>query len=369
MMNEELTMGVMGGTAEDFGPGGRFDPTRSQQGKANPMGFSFSDLFSGAIDWAKANPGATGALLGGIGSLIDPAQPDVQTRSTKVELPDYIAPYVGRLLNDAESIAGEGYIPYTGARLADFTPDQQAAFQMYRDMDPMSPMQTQGGGIVGQAAQQLLDGSNQRFDASMRDFYMSPYMQGVTDIEKREAQRDFDKALPGINATAAKAGAFGGSRHALIEAEGRRNLSTQLGDIQARGLQSAYTNAQGQFNADQNRMNQGLTAAAGAGNTLAGIGQTGWQNQLAQAQGLLGIGGTQQGLNQKSADIGYQQFLDQRDFPRTQFQFRQNALANLPMTGNNVGSVVNSAPTMSQQLLGSGIGGYNLGNMIGGGKP
>lgn len=329
--------------------------------------FSFTDLFSGALDWAKANPGATGALLGGIGALADPARPTTTTTQQKVELPEYVAPYVGRLLNDAESIAGEEYIPYTAPRLADFTGDQQTAFQMYRDMDPMNPMQTQGGGIVGAAAQQLLDGSGRRFDSEMRDFYMSPYMQGVVDIERRKAQEAFDQAMPGMSAAAAKAGAFGGSRHGLVEAEGRKNLATQLGDIQTRGLQSAFDRAQTQFNADENRRTQGLTSAVGAGNTLAGIGQTGWQNQLAQAQGLLGVGGMQQGLNQKSADIGYQDFVTQRDYPKTQFQFRQGALQGLPMT-QTATATMNPAPTMSQQLLGSGIGGYMLGNAIGGGK-
>jgi hypothetical protein len=330
--------------------------------------FSFSDLFGAALDWANKNPGATGAALGGIGALIDPAKDSTQTTQNTVQLPDYIAPYVGRLLSGAESVAGEAYTPYTGARLADFSPDQQTAFQMYRDMSPMSPMAAQGGGIVGEAANQLLSGSNQRFDAGMRDFYMSPYMQGVTDIEKREAMRDFTTQLPALNAAAERAGAFGGSRHGIVEAEGRRNLAQQLGDIQSRGLQSAYTNAQGQFNADQNRMTSGLIGAAGAGNTLANIGQTGWQNQLAQAQGLLGVGNMQQGLEQKSADIGYQDFINQRDYPKQQLGFMQGAMQGLPMT-QTATATMTPAPTMMQQLLGSGIGGYFLGNNVGGGKP
>jgi hypothetical protein len=316
--------------------------------------------------WISENPGAIGAIIGGIGALADPAQDDVRTTTQNVQLPNYIAPYVGRMLGRAEGLSQEEYTPYTGARLADFNADQQAAFERMRSMSSTTPQQTQGAGIVGQAANQLLAGSNQRFDQGMADFYMSPYMQSVVDIQKREAQREFDKMLPGLDAQAQKAGAFGGARHGLVEAEARRNLATQLGDIQAQGLQSAFTNAQGQFNADQNRMGTMATGAAGAGQTLSGIGQNMFQNQLATNQGLLGIGNQQQGLAQRSADIGYEQFQQQRQHPYEQARYMQNFLQGLPMT-QTATATMTPAPTTAQQLISSGIGGYQLGSLFGGG--
>jgi hypothetical protein len=327
--------------------------------------FNFADMIGGAINWMGDNPGATGAIIGGIGALADPAQAQTTTNRARVELPEYIAPYAGRMLNRAEGLSQEEYMPYTGARLADFNADQQAAFDRYRNMSPMGPQQTQGAGIVGQAADQLLAGSNQRFDQGMADFYSSPYMQNVVDMQKREAQRDFDKMMPGIDANAQKAGAFGGARHGLVEAEARRNLSTQLGDIQTQGLQSAFTNAQGQFNADQNRMGTLATGAIGGGQTLAGIGQNVFQNQLATNQGLLGIGNQQQGLDQRSADIGYEQFQQQRQHPYQQTQYMQSFLQGLPMTQTSTATMT-PAPTTTQQLISAGIGGYQLGNIYGG---
>jgi hypothetical protein len=73
--------------------------------------------------------------------------------------------------------------------------------------------------------------------------YMSPYQQGVTDIEKREAARQSAIAAQGERAKFAQAGAFGGARQAIVEAERGRNLAQQMGDIESRGLQGAYDRA------------------------------------------------------------------------------------------------------------------------------
>ena len=73
--------------------------------------------------------------------------------------------------------------------------------------------------------------------------YMNPYMSAVTDPAIREAQRQADIASQARGAQFAKSGAFGGARQAIEEAEAQRNLSTQIGDIQSRGLQAAYDRA------------------------------------------------------------------------------------------------------------------------------
>jgi len=319
--------------------------------------FSFDDLKT----WILANPDIVGGLIGMGGTLLNPAQASTSTQTQAVNLPDYIAPYVDRTLDKFEAFANEEYMPYSGSRVADFNADQLAGFQRYRDLDPNNPMQTQGGGIVGQAAQGLLDQANQRWDQSQADHYMSPYMQSVVDIQKREALRDFGTQQAGVQAAAYRAGGFGGDRHAIVDAENYRNLNQNLGDIQATGLQSAYTNAQGQFNADRAGATGAYSGAAGAGNTLAGIGQQNFQNQLAANQGLMGIGNQQQGLQQQGLDVGYQNFLDQRDHPLKQAQIMQQGYQGMPMTQTTTAQV-GSAPSLAQQLISSGIGGYMMGS-------
>jgi hypothetical protein len=117
------------------------------------------------------------------------------------------------------------------------------------------------------------------------DAYMSPYMQNVVNIQQREAQRQADIAKTQSNAQAVRAGAFGGSRQAIMDAEAARNLAIQKGDIQATGLQSAFQQAQGQFNTEQQ-----ARLAAQQANQQAGL-TVGQQNLGArQATQQLGFG-------------------------------------------------------------------------------
>jgi len=129
--------------------------------------------------------------------------------------------------------------------------------------------------------------------------YMSPYMQNVVDISKREAQRQADIAATQRGARFASAGAFGGARQAIENAEAQRNLATQMGDIQATGLQNAYQQAQQQFNADQAR-----ALAANQANQQAGL-TVGGQNlqSLLSTQQL----GTQTGLQSALANLNAEQ--------------------------------------------------------------
>jgi hypothetical protein len=110
------------------------------------------------------------------------------------------------------------------------------------------------------------------------DAYMSPYMQNVVEMQKREAARQSGIQGTQQQAQAAQAGAFGGGRDAIMRAERERNLAQQMGDIQATGSQAAYQQAQAQFNAEQNA---GLTAQQA--NQQAGL--TVGQQNLAAKQG------------------------------------------------------------------------------------
>lgn len=114
------------------------------------------------------------------------------------------------------------------------------------------------------------------FDQPSVSQYMSPYMQTVVEQQQREAQRSADVATTGRHAEQTKQGAYGGSRGAIMDAEAARNLALQKGDIQAQGLQSAYQQAQAQFNTDQARGLQSQTANQSAALNAAG------QNQQAQ---------------------------------------------------------------------------------------
>lgn len=122
----------------------------------------------------------------------------------------------------------------------------------------------------------------QQFGGVQASQYMSPYTQNVINVQKDEAIRDAKKGQLVQDLGAARQGTYGGSRQLLAGLERERNLGTQLGDIQARGSQAAYENAQQQFERDRTA---GMTA--GRENLGAALGQqqlgvnTGLQSALA----------------------------------------------------------------------------------------
>lgn len=215
--------------------------------------------------------------------------------------------------------------------------------------------------------------------------FMSPYMQNVVDIQQREARRASDIAAQAQKGQAVQSGAFGGSRQGVVEAERQRNLATQLGDIQAQGLQSAFQNAQQQQLNAQNQAMQGYgTGIQGYG---AGItGQTGAYGAASQGAGTLGaLGGQQLNAQQSIANLqntfGQQQqqnqqqiinqamqnYQMQRMYPQQQLQYLGSLLSGLPVS--STGQVTNiPAPSLLSQAAGlgtAGLGTYMLGNKLG----
>ena len=157
----------------------------------------------------------------------------------------------------------------------------------------LTQYQMQGPGAVTAptATASQMAGPKSWIDKGTSEAYMSPYMQNVVDIQKREANRDYQQQLNQLNAQSVQAGAFGGSRQAIQQAEAARNQATKLGDIEAKGLQDAYTSGMGQFSAEQ-----GLGLQAGQAN-LSASQQTSLANQSAMLQAMM----TNQGMDYNTA--------------------------------------------------------------------
>ena len=145
--------------------------------------------------------------------------------------------------------------------------------------------------------------------------YTNPYQQMVTDVEKREATRQSNIMGGQIGQQAAQAGGMGGYREAIMQAERERNLGQQLGDIQTRGSQAGYQQAQQAFEADRAaRLQQGQlglqTGQAREGALQAGerFGQQQFMSneQLRQQQQQSGLSvyQAQEQARQKAAAMG-----------------------------------------------------------------
>jgi hypothetical protein len=188
--------------------------------------------------------------------------------------------------------------------------------------------------------------AGQQFGQQQADQYMSPYIQNVIQNQQRDAARM--SAIQGTQqqAQAAQAGAFGGSRDAIMRAERERNLALQQGDIQAAGLQNAYTNAQNQFNADTSRGLQGFSALGSQGQNL--YGQTTGNMNLQNA-----LGTQQQQQVQNMLNVGQQNYTAEQNYPYKQIGFMSDIVRGAPMS--NLGSELYKAqPSTFNQVAGLG---------------
>lgn len=324
-------------------------------------------------------------------------------------LPEYAEPYFKEMMARTQLESIRPYEPYQDARIADFSGAQQGAQQGILDLQSPAGMQA-GQDLLNQAgtnvsnmgpydptqfssnfqARQVDPGT---FDSAAAAQYMSPYMQNVVDIQNREALRAGDIQRNKIGFDAGTAGAFGGDRHGMVEAELDRNLMQQMSDNQLKGLEASYGDAQQMFGQDRAARMQALDqqqgyelsqgqmemsaqqaqeAAKQFGATyeqqqqtlMANIGQS--QASIAEAQQALdmarleaqnAVGAEQQALAQQVLDRAYEDFLNQRDNERQNLAFYNALLRGIPVPTQQ--EVVQYQPTATSgsQLMGLGIAG------------
>jgi hypothetical protein len=107
------------------------------------------------------------------------------------------------------------------------------------------------------------------FDQAQLQSYMNPYLESSLKPQLEEARRQSQLTQQQNAARMAQAGAYGGSRQAILDAENQRNLGTNLANITGQGYNTAYGNATNQFNADQTRKMQEAQFGAQQGMTAA----------------------------------------------------------------------------------------------------
>lgn len=268
------------------------------------------------------------------------------TTYTQTLAPELV-PYAKDIAKQAQRIAAEEYIPYEQERIAPTTTAQRSALEQTKQMGP-----SQYFPAAGLAALQ----STQAFGAPQAQAYMSPYQQAVTDIAKREATTEGRQMLEQIGSDAARSGAFGGSRHGLLESQQYSDLGRRLSDIQTRGSQAAFQNAQAQFDRDR-------SAKARGAQLLGGLGTSSQAAELQRLGALERAGTLEQAEQQRLMDLQYQDFLRQRDFPKEQLGFYSSMVRGIAPMMPSMQYAYTPPPSPFQQALGlglTGLGAYQM---------
>jgi hypothetical protein len=305
---------------------------------------------------------------GGGGGGSAPANTTSTTTQT-TELPEWARGYAKEALAKGQALTDVNQNPYqtySNPRIAGFSPLQQQSMQGAANMQ-VAPQIGQGtaaatgaglGGfdVAGQA-------TTQGFQNQMGG-YMNPYMNQILAPQLAEANRNYDIGATKQQSAATQAGAFGGSREAIMAAENERNRNTGLNQIYGQGLNTAFTNAQNQYN--QNLQNQ--LAGYGMANQAAGqLGQLG-QQQYQQNMGINTLqnqyGGQQQALQQQGLSQAYQDFINQQNYPYKQLGFMSDLIRGLPLGQQSTASVYTPPPSTAQNISSLGLGAYGIGQLF-----
>lgn len=225
-------------------------------------------------------------------------------------LSPWVGEYVTDMLGEARALTQQPYQAYQGPLTAGASNLQQQAFAGASELAKTG--YTPGTFTAGTFG---LDAAKQ---------YMNPYLQSVLDPTLAEMRRQSDITRLQDASRLTQAGAYGGSRQAIMEAEGRRNLLEKQRQAVGEGYASAYDKAMAQFNAEQTRQMEAQKAAEASRQYSADFGA----KSIAD---LAKLGAEQRDIEQQGLTAERKAFEQERDYPFSMLDYRRKMLENLPI--------------------------------------
>jgi len=178
--------------------------------------------------------------------------------------------------------------------------------------------------------------------------FLNPYQSYVTDEIARQGQMASNQ----LSASAIGAGAFGGAREGVQQAELQRATQANIGQSMAQGFNTALGAAQQQ---------QGIQQAGGQ--LLGALGGQQQAMQQADISSLLQAGGVQRQLGQQALDAQRQTTLARQYEPYQRLEFLKGIMTNMPTSQSAVTATTAPGTNPLAQAAGTGIGAYAAYNM------
>lgn len=306
--------------------------TKEQGKEINPDEFTMGGLASayaggGQVKNFQAG-GATGPNTPSPTSSSAGVAPDVSRTST---LSPWVGDYVTNALGQGAALASAPYQAYKGPLTAGPSGLQQQAFAGASDIAGAgyTPTQFTGGLFDTQAAQT----------------YMNPYLSAALDPQLKELNRQSQIARIDDAGRLTRAGAFGGSRQAIMESEGRRNLLDKQASVLGTGYATAYDKAMAQFNADQARQMDAQRLGEQSRQYGADFG-------LKSVNQLADLGAAQRGITSEGIAADKAAFEQERDFAYKMPQYQLNLLQGLPIGANTTAADLSGISKLQSDIGG-----------------
>lgn len=253
-----------------------------------------------------------------------------QVTGRESSLSSWAGPYVTEMLGRGQALATQPYQTYTGPLTAGPSGLQDIAYTGIANLNIPT-------------AQQTTFTPQSYTDTGVAAKYMNPYLQQALEPQIFEARRQSEIENLKNKAAATRAGAYGGSRQALMESENERNLLQNLANITGQGYQKAYDVGATQFNTEQARQQAAVDAARSYG--LQGLTKQ------------MEAGAQQRGIESEGIAADYAQFQEARDYPYKQVQYMQSLLQNLPLAAQTTSY---AQPSTLTEILNTSGGIANL---------
>jgi hypothetical protein len=393
--------------------------------------------------------------MGGFCTTTTKPLPDYSEVVTDTQLPAWVSEGGKRLFEEASSLARSPFPQYTDARIATYggsklTPEEQQAanllsrgatsYQQYIDdaanmasglgqgFDRTSRADLIGspfrgmsnnllmGNYQGASREDLIGTSPEinQFTIDQAQPFLDIY-QGAQDSAVNEVQRQTELANMQNRATAARSGAFGGSRLGIQEGLTASEGARTQGDLRARAAQQGLQFAAQQFGQDRaarlEQAERDRAARFGAENLLRGqfdqdrasrfgledmrrgqfeqdraarfgaedAARAGFETEEASrlratealqgfapltqglrdqaASGLFTAGQARRSLDQQALDMAYADYVEQRNYPQSQINYALGVLQGTPYDTRNISLTQGQQFIQSPSIYGQTLGG------------
>ena len=331
--------------------------TKKQGKKINPDKFMPGGLAQAYASGGEVKKFTTGGTTG--------ADKNYAAGISGIEsnLSNWAGPYVTNMLGQGQALANMPYQAYMGPLTSGESPLQTQAFNTAGTLTTPTSIGTAAtnAGTIGTAAQGLkYSPTTTSFDATQAQNYMNPYLQASLNPQLEEARRQSQITQQQNAGKMTQAGAFGGSRQAILDAETQRTLANTQANITGQGYSTAYDKAMSQFNADQARKAQegqfgatyglqGLQTGLQAAQTQGQLGATQASTGLANLNAQLAAGAQQRGIESEGIAADKAQFEEARANPYKMVQYQQSLLQGLPLAAQSYQGIEPSALLKASQ--------------------
>ena len=255
-----------------------------------------------------------------------------------------------------QTVPAQQIAPLTQAQETAVAKAQEGLGAYQPFLDAASTTVGAGLGAIGAGVQTL--------DPSQISTFMNPFSQQVT--QQALAELDRQAAIQGQRtaAEAVAAGAFGGSRFGVREAEEARNLAQVKSQRIFEDLSRNFLQAQQAQQRTAQQLGQLGVQTLQAGQAQVGLGEAGQRLGGVDINRLLSVGGVQQQQQQNILEAARRTELARQQEPFRRVGFASDVLRGVP--SSQVQFTQQPAPSLFQQGAGLGIAGLSTLGALGG---